>query len=54
MLQALLLLGCGVVAHEVLVGAEYAGGLHCPAALWAQQALDHDAASHVEGVAVVA
>ena len=54
MLQTFLLLSGSVVAHVVLIGAEDAGRLHGATTLWAQDALDHDAAAHVEGPAIVA
>ena len=54
MVEAFLLLSRCVVPHEVLIRAEDACGLHCAAALRAQDALDHDAATHVERPAIVA
>lgn len=43
-----------MVPHEVLIRAENARGLHRTAALRAQDALDHDAPTHVERPAIVA
>ena len=53
MLQAFFLLSSSVVAHVVLIGAEDAGRLHRATTLRAKDALDHDAAAHVKGPAIV-
>ena len=44
-LQALFLLCCRVVAHEVLLSAEQVGRLHGSASFGAQDAFDHDASA---------
>ena len=43
-----------MVPHVVLMGAEYARGLHRSSLLRAQDALDHYATAHVESPAIVA
>ena len=43
-----------MVAHVLLMSAEYACGLHCAASLGTEDALDHDSSPHVKGPTVVA
>lgn len=43
-----------MIAHELFVGAEDACWLHGTTALRTKDALDHDAATHVESPAIVA
>ena len=54
MLQSFLLLRSRAIVHVVLKRAEDACRLHRTTALRAEDALDHDAAAHIEGPAVVA
>jgi len=43
-----------VVPHELLISAEDASGLHGSATLRTKNALNHDAAAHIESPAIVA
>ena len=52
-MESFLLLSCSVVPHEVLVRAEDARRFHSSATLRAQDALHHDASTHVERPAIV-
>ena len=54
MVQSLFLESRLVVAHVLLLSAEYASWLHGAASLWAEKALDHYSSAHVESPTVVA